>query len=113
MLAGGHSATVKNILNEYFLNRINNNGFISYSPDLDYSYVSGSVQIGILCYKVGYIEYAKKIYDWACLVQDNHYSGGLFQYANYDGKINDSIHAEINSWGTKYFIELAQLLINN
>jgi hypothetical protein len=110
LLAGGYYNEVRDLLKTNFLNRIEDNGFISYAPYLDYAYVSGSVQIGILCYKVGFLEEAEKILLWATNVQLNHNSGGLFQYANKDSTINKKVHSEVNSWGTKYYIELSQLI---
>ena len=66
--------------------------------------------IGIILYKRGYLEEAKKIREYGRLVQSNHLSGGLFQYADRHGKLDSSIHSEINSWGTKYFCQLEKLL---
>lgn len=101
---------VKQILKDEVVPRIENDGFISYSKDLSYAYVSGSIQLAILMYKLGLCDYAIKIYEWVGRVQDNHVSGGIFQYANKDASLNRDVHTEINSWGTKYYCELGKLL---
>lgn len=84
-------------------------GFMPYNSKLSYAYVSGSVQLGVLLSKYGFNREAKEIYKWAIKSQDKN-MGGLYQYANRDGSINNSIHGEMNSWGTKYFCELAKSL---
>jgi hypothetical protein len=106
LLAGGHQDIVKYRLEHYFLPKIEKNGFLAYGPNLNYAYVSGSVQIGLLCARVGLFDFAKNICHWAMGVQLNDCSGGLYQYANPDCSLNTDVHSEINSWGTKYFIEL-------
>lgn len=109
LIKAGYNKEVKERIEKNFLPQINTDGFIPYHPTLNYSYVSGSAQIAILCNKVGFYEYAISIFNWLRRVQLNHNSGGLFQYANRDCSINVENHSEINSWGTKYFGEL----INN
>lgn len=109
-MAYGENDLTKKYLEESVIPRINN-GFIAYSSDLQYSYVSGSMQLGILLYKAGFKKIAGEIWLWGKTVQDQHASGGLFQYANMDGSINTIVHDEINSWGTKYFCELGTLIL--
>lgn len=111
LLADNRVAEVRERLKKNFLPFVADNGFLPYKSDMTYSYVSGSVQIGILCAKVGLMDYAHRIFSWARLVQLRHSSGGLFQYANKDGSLNCDVHAEINSWGTKYYVELIDLLL--
>lgn len=108
--AGGFAKEVGERLEKCFIPRIQENGFLAYHPDLQYSYSSGSVQVGILCALNGFLDEAKSIWQWAWNVQQKHNNGGLFQYANPDGSINTSIHSEINSWGTKYFYEFSSIL---
>lgn len=110
LLAAQDYSRVKKHLEDVIL-RIKSNGFLSYSPELSYSYVSGSAQVAILLYKCDFKKDARKILDWLRLVQSNHSCGGLFQYANIDGTLNKDVHTEINSWGTKYFCELERLFI--
>jgi len=109
----GNNDFVKNILENKVISRIKNNGFLSYDKNLPYSYVSGSIQIGILLYKNNFIRESKKILEWASGVQSNSKSGGLFQYANEDCSINRDVHSEINSWGTKYYCQLNRLFLEN
>lgn len=106
----GEYELVKRILEEKVIPRIRDNGYIPYEENLGYAYVSGCVQLGILLYKLGYIEYAKKIRNYGRIVQENDSSGGLFQYADENGKLDNHIHTEINSWGTKYFCQLERLM---
>jgi len=87
------------------------NGFIAYQAGLNYAYVSGSVQLGILFKNSGMNSEAKRIYQWATKVQEQHISGGLFQYANRNGTPYTKIHAELPSWGTKYYLELANMFV--
>lgn len=86
------------------------NGFLPSKKGAKYAYVSGSAQIAICLLKAGYKKEAIRIRNWLRKVQDNHNSGGLFQYANPDASLNTDIHTEINSWGTKYFCELERML---
>lgn len=106
----GYIQMVDDILVEKVIPRIRDNGYIPYKEDLDYAYVSGCIQLGILLYKTGHIEYAKKIRDYGRLVQSKNSSGGLFQYADEQGELDHHIHTEINSWGTKYFCQLERIL---
>lgn len=101
---------VKKYLADYVINRIENNGFISYDGKLDYSYMSGQIQLGILLAKCGYTEEAIRIRNFARMVQENNESGGIIQYATRDAGIDSHVHTEVNSWGTKYFCELERLL---
>lgn len=110
LLAAGKTEKVLSILYEKVLNRIESNGYISYTNKLDYAYVSGTMQLGIILYKMGFRQEAKQICNYGRMVQDQDSSGGLFQYANKDGSQNKDIHSEINSWGTKYFCELERLI---
>jgi len=109
LLSIGEKDFVYDKLKKEITPRIHPNGFLSYSKELSYSYVSGSVQMGILLYKVGLNEYAHSILEWARKVQLNHGSGGLFQYANPDSSLNTEVHAEINTWGTKYYAQLERI----
>lgn len=110
LLAGGYQKAVRERLLQHFIPRLDATGFLSYRWELSYAYVSGSVQIGLLCTKVGLTEPALRILKWALRVQLGHPSGGLVQYANSDGSLNADIHCEINSWGTKYYVELIDAL---
>ena len=102
----GEKSEVSRILRTVFYPRIQENGFISFGKKNRYAYVSGSAQLGILALAVGDLDIATKLLDWCCLVQDGFPAGGLFQYANSDGRVNSEVHMELNSWGTKYFVEL-------
>ena len=113
LYSSGHIDSVKDRLNKFFLSRVNHCGFIPYGPELDYSYVSGSVQIAILLAKVGNFDDSLKIFNWCLNVQSYHTSGGLFQFANANGSLNSVIHSEINSWGVKYYVELIELFKQN
>ena len=110
LYAAGETQKVNQVLVEKVIPRIRDNGYIPYKEDLDYAYVSGCIQLGILLYKLGYINAAKKIRNYGRLVQDQNKTGGLFQYADFQGKLHSHIHSEINSWGTKYFCQLERLL---
>lgn len=112
LLAGGYRSEVKTRLQEHFIPRIEPSGYLSYHQDLPYAYVSGTVQIGLLCVRVGLMEPALRIWQWTHRVQERHPSGGLFQYANPDGSLSTHVHAEINSWGTKYYVELVDNLLS-
>ena len=52
----------------------------------------------------------EKIRDYGRSVQEKDNSGGLFQYADMYGDLDNHVHTEINSWGTKYFCELEQII---
>lgn len=106
----GEYQKVRDVLEEKVIPRIHDNGYIPYKENLEYAYVSGCVQLGILLYKLGYVEHAKKIRNYGRLVQKNDNSGGLFQYANSLGELDCHIHTEINSWGTKYFCQLERMM---
>lgn len=106
----GNNVLVDNILLKKVIPNIRDNGYIPYTEDLPYAYVSGTIQLGIMLYKLGYKEYAKKIRDYGRLVQSKHSSGGLFQYANENGNLDMHVHTEINSWGTKYFCQLERMI---
>lgn len=110
LYAADEHEKVKSVLEKKVIPRIRDNGYIAYKEDLEYAYVSGCVQLGILLYKAGYIEYAKKIRNYGRIVQEKDNSGGLFQYADQFGNLDNHVHTEINSWGTKYFCELERLL---
>ncbi len=112
LVALGEMNKVRTILKNVIIPRIHSNGFIAYYPGAKYAYVSGSVQMGILLWKVGYTRYAKRILDWARSLQGMSKSGGLYQYAQDNSKPDYSIHGEINSWGTKYYAELLKLVAN-
>lgn len=109
---GGKFDKVDQILREKVIPRIRENGYIPYKENLGYAYVSGTVQLGIILFKRGFIEDAKKIREYGRLVQSKHTTGGIFQYADEDGNLDKHVHTEINSWGTKYFCELEALLEN-
>jgi hypothetical protein len=113
LFAIGEKDFVYSKLKEEIVPLIQEDGFLPYSKGLSYAYVSGSVQMGILLYKAGLKEFAYSILKWARKVQSNHNSGGLFQYANQDGSLNQDIHSEINTWGTKYYAELERYFEEN
>lgn len=106
----GEVEFVKEFLIKEVLPRIEDNGFISYDGTLDYSYMSGEIQLAILLAKVGQIDAAKRIRNFARIVQQNNCTGGIIQYATRSGEIDNHVHAEVNSWGTKYFCELERIL---
>jgi uncharacterized protein YyaL (SSP411 family) len=101
---------VDSLLKEHVIVRLFPNGYIPYTVQLPYAYVSGTIQLGIILYKMGYVKEAEQIRNYARCVQSNDSSGGLFQYADKDGNLDYHVHTEINSWGTKYFCELERLL---
>ena len=106
----GKENQVEKILKEKVISRLRKNGYIPYKEELEYAYVSGVIQLGIILYKMGHIEEALLIRNYGRNVQNGHESGGLFQYADENGKLDHHIHTEINSWGTKYFCQLERLL---
>lgn len=109
-LYAGDIDFVRDKLVKNVINRIESDGYISYQPSLGYSYTSGSIQIAILLYKTGLIEYSESILQWAReVIRKNN---GLVQYANKDGTANYEIHGEINSWGAKYYCELERLFMD-
>lgn len=112
LYAGGEEKIVKNKLEKLILPRIRDNGYIPYCENLPYAYVSGTIQLGIMLFKTGFVDEAKKILNYARLVQSKHPSGGLYQYADKNGELDSHVHTEINSWGTKYFCQLERLLEN-
>lgn len=101
---------VEQILTNNVIPRIRENGYIPYQEDLPYAYVSGTIQLGIILEKMGHRQYSLMIREYARKVQGNHECGGIFQYADEQGNLDRHIHTEINSWGTKYFCELEELL---
>lgn len=109
LYAAGERDFIYEKLKKEIIPRLNSNGFLPYFEECSYAYVSGSVQMAILLYKVGFIDKAYLILKWARKVQSNHTSGGLFQYANSDATLNTEIHREINTWGTKYYAELERI----
>lgn len=110
MFEANKKSEIKKVIENKIIRRIHKNGYVSYAENLPYAYVSGTMQLGIILYKMDYIEEAKKIREYGRVVQSKHLSGGLFQYADILGEQNKSVHSEINSWGTKYFCELERLL---
>lgn len=111
LLAAKREGTVIDTIKSKILSRIADNGYIAYKNDLPYAYVSGTMQLGIILFQMGYMEEAERIRDYGRLVQSKNGTGGLFQYADSNGHQDVSVHAEINSWGTKYFCELERLLL--
>jgi SAM-dependent methyltransferase len=107
--AHGEHDFVRRQLQTVIVPRIRENGFLAYSEDLPYAYVSGSVQMATLLFKTGLKEESRRILEWARLVQSHHMMGGLFQYAAPDGSLDTHVHTEMNSWGTKYFAQLERL----
>ena len=89
--------------------RVHENGYLASFQSNSFAYTSGSAQVGILLHGAGYKKEALKIRNWCRRVQNKHKSGGLFQYANKNCSQNTDVHSEINSWGTKYFLELERL----
>lgn len=106
----GKLEKIEDVLISNVIPRIRDNGYIPYREDLDYAYVSGVIQLGIILCKMGHIEEAKKIREYGRLVQSKGVNGGIFQYADADGNLDNHVHTEINSWGTKYFCQLERLL---
>lgn len=109
LLSAGEDEFVREKLRGEILPRLLSNGFLSYAPDLPYAYVSGSIQMGILLFKTGFLDESRQILLWARRVQQQHSTGGLFQYADAEGNLDRHVHTEINSWGTKYFCQLERL----
>ena len=101
---------VDEILKDKVIPRIRNNGYIAYKEDLDYAYTSGIIQLGIILFKRGFTDEADRIRDFARVVQSKTSSGGIVQYCDKDGNIDNHIHTEINSWGTKYYCELERMM---
>lgn len=101
---------VEKILTSKVIPRIRENGYIPYREDLPYAYVSGTIQLGIILEKMGYTQYSRMIREYGRKVQSNHACGGIFQYADEHGNLDYHVHTEINSWGTKYFCELEELI---
>lgn len=101
---------VDEVLKEKVIPRIRENGYIPYKENLEYAYSSGIVQLGIILCKRGYMEDAKKIRDFIRKVQAKDKSGGIFQYCDKYGNLDNHVHTEINSWGTKYYCELERML---
>lgn len=106
----GRTEKVDEILKDRVIPRIRDNGYIPYKEDLEYAYVSGIVQLGIILAKMGYEDEALKIRAYGRCVQAKNLTGGLFQYADAEGNLDNHIHTEINSWGTKYFCQLEKIL---
>jgi hypothetical protein len=112
LYAAGKKQKVKDVLEEKVIPRICGNGYIAYTPELEYAYVSGVIQLGILLFKLGYVEEARKIRAYGRTVQEKDTCGGLFQYADGAGNLDHHVHTEVNSWGTKYFCELERLMLD-
>lgn len=110
LYAGGMEDFVCSFLKNNVISRIEDNGFIPYTYGLDYSYTSGEAQLAILMVKCGFIKEAVKIREFIRNVQRNHISGGIFQFSNREAGLDNHIHTEINSWGTKYYCELERLM---
>lgn len=110
LLAAGENRLVRQRLQDIFLPTLRPNGFIPYHNSLDFAYTSGSAQIGILLAKTGFIGEAKAIQRFLLQLISSSSSGGLVQYADSVGNQVTEIHAEANSWGTKYFLELNDVL---
>lgn len=108
MYAFGEKEFILKELNRHII-PIDPTGFIPYTQGGTYAYVSGSIQLGILLAKVGHKQEAKLIFDWALSAQEKNL-GGLFQYANKNFSKKKLVHSELNSWGTKYLLELAKEL---
>lgn len=110
LLAAGETELVRQRIAAQVLPRLEENGFLAYAADIPYAYVSGTVQMGILLHKTGFVEESRKVLRWAREVQKQHPGGGLFQYADAAGRPDGQVHLEINSWGSKYFCQLERLL---
>lgn len=113
LLEGENTAKVDEVLKDKVIPRIQDNGYIPYKEDLEYAYVSGIVQLGIILYKRGFVEEAEKIREFIRIVQSNNKTGGIFQYCDKEGNLDYHVHTEINSWGTKYFCELENMMDEN
>ena len=112
LLAAGRVDKVRDVLKKV-LPRIRANGFIPYTEKLDYAYVSGTMQLGIILWKTGYYDEARRILEYGRLVQDSSDNGGLFQFADSEGHLDNHVHTEQNSWGTKYFCQLERLVMKS
>ena len=110
LIAAERFHKVQTIMEEKVIPRVQEDGYIPYTHTSGYAYVSGTIQLGILLCKLGYVDLARQIRDYGRLVQAHSDSGGLFQYARKDGSLDNTIHTEVNSWGTKYFCELERML---
>lgn len=110
LLEGEKYDKVDEVLKEKVIPRIKDNGYISYKDDLEYAYVSGIVQLGIVLYKRGFVEEAKKVRGFVRTVQSKNETGGIFQYCDMEGNLDNHVHTEINSWGTKYYCELEAMM---
>jgi len=113
LLAMGAVDFVRNQLTEHFAGNIGDQGYIPYDRVLPYAYVSGSIQLGILLFKTGFVDEAKRIRHYGRQVQKNSPHGGLLQYADENARPVFHPHGEINSWGTKYFCELERLFLGD
>lgn len=110
MVAVGELDFVEKRLKDTFLPRVQANGFIDYFPGASHAYMSGSIQLGILFQRIELTDVAQQIWDFASRAQNLTLTGGIPQYVGPDCTLNQDVHEEVNSWGTKYFLELADVL---
>lgn len=107
LYALGKLSEMKSYFDSVFLKRFKD-GFIPYGPDLDYEYTSGTIQLGIIAFTLGYESLAREIYDRFSLVISIY--GLLPQYL--DIKMNlAGPHNECNVWGMKYLIEFEEIFL--
>lgn len=109
LYALGKLSDMKSFFDNVFLSRFEN-GFISYASYLDYEYTSGTIQLGIIAYFLGYEYLARKVYERFSLVISKY--GLLPQYLDLEMNLAGP-HAECNVWGMKYLIELEELLFGS
>ena len=109
LIEGEKFEKVDKILKEKVVPRVRANGYIPYKENLNYAYVSGIVQLGIILYKRSFFNEAEKIKNFVRSVIDRYDIGGVIQYCDKNGNLDVSVHSEINSWGTKYFCELERM----
>ena len=105
ILALGDKNVVHRRLSKYFLP--NSYGQVVAHPNSNFSYNSGSAQIGILWAKCGDIDIAQSICDYL-LTQVESWRDDMRTLPQYSG-INPP-HREYSTWGIKYLCELLLIL---
>jgi hypothetical protein len=106
LLSLGKTSDARFIFDSYFKDNFES-GYLAYAPGLDYEYTSGTIQLGIVAYKLGYLDISEEVYNrFACVLS---IYGLLPQYLNLNYELNGP-HSECNVWGAKYLIELEKML---
>ncbi len=109
---GDHSLALDR-LRATFLPGIDAQARLPYHPGLEYEYNSGSVQIGILLFQCGIYGPAEAILNAnVAKVSHGKTMGGLPQFSSIISTA-ELPHYEVNSWGTKYLLELSELIGNS